>query len=70
MSIYAFIGILRCPYRDECGPDAGWGLDYEDDRGDAERFCFTRRHYKCDIYKSKINATLGPKSLTENSVPE
>ncbi len=53
MSIYSLIGILRCPFRKECGPDAGWGLDYEHEEKPLEKLCFTRRHLGCEVYKSK-----------------
>jgi hypothetical protein len=51
MSVYRWIGILRCPYRDECGPDKM--IDYGELAETAEEFCFTRRHLKCGKYKSR-----------------
>jgi hypothetical protein len=52
MSIYRWIGILRCPFLSKCGPDAGEGVDYEEEERDAEKTCFTRRHRGCECYKS------------------
>jgi hypothetical protein len=47
MSIYAFIGILRCPYRSTC-PDP----DFEDEVKGAEKNCLTHRHYGCEAFKA------------------
>lgn len=49
MSIYALIGILRCPYRNECGPGK-CSLDECEQADDKESMCFTRRHRECAEY--------------------
>lgn len=47
MSRYAFIGILRCPYRKKCGPETA---DFDDETEEMERECFTRMHFGCSDY--------------------
>ncbi len=53
MPIYRFIGIWRCPFRRECGPDSEYGADYEFELPEAERVCFTRRHLGCREYQTR-----------------
>lgn len=53
MSIYRLIGIMRCPFIDECGPDRQW-IDYEIEIKGIEKTCLTRRHRGCDEYMLKM----------------
>ncbi|MFH1420887.1 MAG: hypothetical protein ABIG30_02870 [Candidatus Aenigmatarchaeota archaeon] len=55
MSVYEFIGVLRCPYRDNCGPDSEQtAFEFRDEDTDAfEDVCYTRRHRECDQFKMK-----------------
>lgn len=46
------IGIFRCPYVQICGPNAE-EFDYDSERVEVERTCFTRRHLRCQTYQVK-----------------
>ena len=55
MSIYEFIGILRCPFIEKCGPGKGYVDDLDDPFEEVRTFkqCYTRRHFHCGGYLSQ-----------------
>jgi hypothetical protein len=52
MTIYRLVGVLRCPYRRECGPDMKI-LCYDYEERDIEKMCLTREHFSCPEYLLK-----------------
>ena len=66
MSLWRILGIFRCPYINECGPNKT-EFDYEFEEDAANETCLTREHFSCPIYISKKQGhPINESSQTEN----
>lgn len=50
LRILGAVGIGRCPYEKECGPETPWISDRLEEI-EAERTCYTFHHRSCEKYK-------------------